>query len=876
MIGTRTLASSLVLLALVLGACGDSSGPRVGPPTGITPVTGTNQQSGPAGAALATPIAVRVVNAQGGSAAGAAVTFTVLDGNGSVSPVEALTGSDGTARTTWTLGLEAGMTQRVEAAVATATGTARTTFIATALPGPPVALTKVGGDEQGGGSNTALRDSLVVRVTDQYGNGVPGVTVTWSTGGNGTAAPSTSTTDATGRARTRWTLGQTVGTVTMQATAGSLAAVTFSATVQPLPSISSITPALMLPGTTVTLTGIHFDPAIAANTLTVAGVAATVVEANPNLIRATLAAGGYPCVPTGNVGVTLVSGGTTTTRLHPLRATPQRPMAVGAAITGTGADPLHCVDLTATGSRFLVAVTNTNSSITNTASLRLRSVPEASALPAEPAVAAAAARAPLRAPAAAATPQILDRRVRHAREHMMLLDANTRMVEELARSPGMRSAAARARTLDAATTQSVPARNDTLTFRVPRISAGTGQACNVYDEVRARVAYVGTRAIIVEDIANTVKNLDSYYEAMGQDFDARQYQIVRSNFGDPLLLDPTLDNNGRLFMLFTRQVDASRIAGFVWSGDFYDRTVCPQSNMGEIFYGYVPSDASPAYGAGTVGEWFWSIRATVIHEVKHIASFAQRISRGASQGEEQWLEEATAQLSEELWARQVFGYGPGDNVTYAQSVGCEIRGAFNAAPCEGKPSAVFQHFMLLSRWMQQPEQRSPLGRADTDDSSFYGSGWLFLRWALEHSGRAEDVVLRELTQTTERGAANLAARIGLPFGDMVRDWAMAVALDDRPGTTPANARWRINAWDTRSVYSGLNAEQPQIMPTAFPLEPRPLAFMSTTSDVGAIRGGGTAYFELLGTPVPLALEFLAGGGGAPLPAALRVTIYRLQ
>jgi hypothetical protein len=551
----------------------------------------------------------------------------------------------------------------------------------------------------------------------------------------------------------------------------------------------------------------------------------------------------------------------------PICPTPTAVPAAGGVLVGTASNPAWCAELPAHTS-FLIAITNTSNDSAATRNLRVRTLQQAASAAAVMSPAVQPASSSVGADLRSTLPAV---RHRHGRDHARILDANVRRLERASPLPGL--AAMRA-TQQLPALQALPTVGDTLTFRVPRISEGVEKACELYDEVRARVAFVGTRSIIVEDVANPVVDvLDDYYRQIGEDFDNRQYSVVADNFADPLLLDEYLDNNGRVYMLFSRLVDASRIAGFVWSGDFYDRTDCPQSNVAEIFYGYVPSNPNPQYAANSAGEWFWSIRSTVVHEVKHIASFAQRISRFAARGEEMWLEEATAMAAEELWARQVFDYAANANVGYGSSVGCEIRGALGIAPCEGKPSALFQHFLLLAQWMQQPNQLTPLGRSHEGDGSFYGSGWLFLRWAIEHSGKPERDVLRDLTQTTARGTANLEARVGRPFADLITDWALAVLLDDRTGTTPANSRWSIRSWNVRDVFAGLNREQSSLMPTAFPLAVRTLSATAMTAN-SEIRAGGTAYFQVTTAAAPLGVDFLAVDGAAPSP--LRVSVYRMH
>ncbi|HSJ23034.1 MAG TPA: Ig-like domain-containing protein [Longimicrobiales bacterium] len=885
----RVFTLSLLLLAAgLLSACGDTSGPRIGPPASIVRVLG-DDQSGAAGQALGAPVTVRVNDAQGQGVANVVVTFAVQAGGGSVTPSQTQTNAEGQAQASWTLGLESGTEQRLQASFTPDEGSARTVqFRATATAGTPVALLKVGGDNQDGGTGSPLPDSLAVRVTDQYGNGVPGITVTW-TAGAGSLSPATRTTNAQGFARTMWTLGPVAGSMQASASAGSLPAVTFLAEARPLPAIAGITPAVLVPGAEMVVTGVNFPADPAAMILRVAGAITTVTSATETEIRATLPAAGFNCVPTGNGLVQLTASGVITSRAHPVQIVEARPLAIGEALVSDDADRLDCVALPSDGMRYLLAITNTDGTVaashgtvpqpTSAFGFRLNTVPPAQGQQTQDVASREATQAVAPRPARNAAQQdalrrAVDRRAVRQANHAAVLQASNEMVARVRLDPTPLPAQ---RQHDAAAA-SVPSEGDLLTMRVPRVESGANQMCTQYDEIQARVAYVGERAIVLADTSNPVKSgMDTYYRQLGEEFDLRQYGIVRDNFADPLVMDGQLNNDGRIFMLFTRRVDGNRIAGFVFSGDFYGRNQCEQSNVAEIFYGYVPTSSSTEYDPNlglTIGMWWWDIRATVIHEVKHLASFASRISRDVD-SEQSWLEESTAMMAEELWARQVFGYGANANVGYEESVGCEIRGAFGTAPCAGRPGIMFGHFMLLSQWMTTPDTRSPLGRVTDNDGSFYGSGWLFLRHVIENSGRAEQDFLSELTQATSRGAANLEARAGRPFADLVGEWALATALDDRPGTAPGIER-QVRSWNLRSVYSGLNQEQPQLMPTPFPLGVTALSFTAGQHNVQTVRGGSTRYFELAGgSGGPLALEFL-GTSGAALPPSMRIRIYRIE
>jgi hypothetical protein len=99
--------------------------------------------------------------------------------------------------------------------------------------GAPSTMTADSGDGQAATVNTPVAVPPVVRVRDQYGNRIPGVSVTFTvTGGGGSVVPTAPVaTDANGRARvTSWTLGTGAGTNTLQASVTALTPVTFTAT----------------------------------------------------------------------------------------------------------------------------------------------------------------------------------------------------------------------------------------------------------------------------------------------------------------------------------------------------------------------------------------------------------------------------------------------------------------------------------------------------------------------------------------------------------------------------------------------------------------------------------------------------------------------
>ncbi len=170
--------------------------------------------------------------------AGVTVTATVTSGNGVASGgTSAVTDANGSAAFS---GLA--ITGLVGPYILTfsAPGLTGVTTSTIALgAGAPTAMVALRGDGQTLAAGTAVPVLPAVVVTDAEGNGVPGLAVSFQvTGGGGGVTGSAATTNASGEAAvSSWTLGQVVGTNTLQATAAGLAGlpITFTATGQPGP-----------------------------------------------------------------------------------------------------------------------------------------------------------------------------------------------------------------------------------------------------------------------------------------------------------------------------------------------------------------------------------------------------------------------------------------------------------------------------------------------------------------------------------------------------------------------------------------------------------------------------------------------------------------
>jgi adhesin/invasin len=193
----------------------------------LVAVSGDDQSAG-VNSVLPESLVVRATDAGGNPVSGVTVHWTA-QGGGTISPETVVTGDDGRAAAERVLGPAAGQ-QTAEAAADGLAGSP-VTFVHTGLATTPAALVKISGDDQTAPAGFEVAEDLVVQLTDAGGNGVGGKSVTWVVAsGGGATTPLNSTTDPSGFARTRWTLGTIAGANSLNAVFSGLPPVPFSAT----------------------------------------------------------------------------------------------------------------------------------------------------------------------------------------------------------------------------------------------------------------------------------------------------------------------------------------------------------------------------------------------------------------------------------------------------------------------------------------------------------------------------------------------------------------------------------------------------------------------------------------------------------------------
>lgn len=741
---------------------------------------------------------------------------------------------------------------------ATSEGKAGTAAI-TVVP-PPVALVLV--EAQQTFVRVGQQLSLKVTLLDANGNRLTDRAVSWKS-----SAPTNATVDNAGIVT-----GVAAGFAIIEASSEGQAG-TFSLTVRPSNVtlvIDGVTPAALQPGSAAEIQGGGFEEADQIR-VSVGGAAAPILSASPDRLTVLV-----PCVRGPSADVRLTLDTQSVARTLPIGTT-ARSLAVGQSFITTDAASSGCNELVAPAgpARYLVAVFSSATSANTVTAFAMQGNPPAGGSVAAQAVAPRVAQLSGRATSAPDDDA-----------HYAFLERDRLRYEELRRRaappqiPTLRRTAA-------------PAVGD---MRTAFYTFSTG-CQDTTQMIRARAVHVGPRSVVWEDSANTLQSsvdsaLAGYYRRLGQQFDAEQYDIIRRNFGDPLLRDGQTDGDGLIHMIFSQRLNGTGAAAFVTSCDQFPRTTARASNVGEIFYGAVPTATGSNLGSTNFPDgWFAFMGRTVVHEVKHIASLAARVSNSSPSFEQSWLEEGTARHAEEVWVREHMHRIPwkgntGYGTAQSNGIYCDFHPAdpaCTAADPLHRPSlGMRRHFNEIREKLIEPWNWSPYGTAQGQSGSvFYQTTWSLVRYAIDRYAPSDDVFFSRLTSSREVGVANLSSVLDVPMDRLIGGWGLALYADDYPGVANLDPDVRFPTWNLRDIYRGLNQSTTWSTrwSSTFPILPQPLAFGSFTATQSGLRGGAHTYFELAGTTGGSQLIGLQGAGGVagtPMPSTLRVAVVRLQ
>jgi hypothetical protein len=728
---------------------------------------------------------------------------------------------------------------------------------------------------------------LTATLKDANGNTLTGRTVTWSS-----SDETKVTVSATGVVT-----GVALGTVTITATSETKTGTgTVTVSDGSYPIITAIAPDTIVPGVTVTVTGTGFGASPQANVVTVGGAPVTVTAASTTQLSFVLP-GNFPCRATQSVPVVVTTDIGAGTEQKPLKVAIQRSLAVGQSLMLTDVAALGCNELSRTGGRYLMSVYSTSTAPSATSSFELQGNMATSVTPAIVATAPpvalrrASIGAPLSATHGAQIRRLLDREAIVMHQHGLLLENDRALVQRLGSPRRRASKAERGASTPSLGVSGSPTGASSASFAPVPLTVGAMATlkfrtalndCSAFKTVRARVVYVGTKNVVLEDsIAPLATTMNADLSDIGREFDDVMYSILTQNFGDPLAYDPQTDNNGRIVMLFTPRVDSvstGGLQGFVSALDLFPPATDPAtacSNLAEIFYARVPKNAAE------LANFRRDMKGTVIHESKHITAYAEKFASPLEAiPEESWLEEGTAQIATELYARtrpQYDGVTWKSNATYLQSVYCDVRPTFPGR-CNGAQFLMADHMAELHDYYHANETKSYLSRA-SDDITIYGSAWKFARWATDQYGTSESAFLKSIVLETQlSGVANIEDKTHHSFSELSGWFTLALLADDFPGfTPPTDAKYTFPSWNIPDIFSGLANDFPQFFFSA-PLNTHYVTFGDFKVDVPALAGGSGSLFALDGTQSGTQAVGVRTSSGALLDPStpLRIVFLRVQ
>ncbi|MFN8510992.1 MAG: hypothetical protein U0Z75_10635 [Deinococcaceae bacterium] len=231
-------------------------------------------------------------------------------------------------------------------------------------------------------------------------------------------------------------------------------------------------------------------------------------------------------------------------------------------------------------------------------------------------------------------------------------------------------------------------------------------------------------------------------------FEDKLFSSDVNYFGPPA----DLDNNGKIKIVFSHLIGKEGNFGYVWGVDWFsDKAVMKSqnhhSNEGDIFYAATPASRPDITRERMLD---YELPATLVHELKHLISGANRLMNGGG-WEESWVEEASAVSAEQLAG---FGTQMG-NFAKRKS----IKGL--SAP---QNTRIFLPDDLSE---EELDQQRP---------SFYGYNFLFLWRVAERFGH--DAFWKKWAVNSPTGIQNLEAVTHTPFSELVLDWAQSLMFSN--------------------------------------------------------------------------------------------------
>jgi hypothetical protein len=328
---------------------------------------------------------------------------------------------------------------------------------------------------------------------------------------------------------------------------------------------------------------------------------------------------------------------------------------------------------------------------------------------------------------------------------------------------------------------------------------------------------------------------------------------------------PDRDNNSQVVVFATPDV-SGQIAAFVWGGDQLPRSgssPCPASNEAELVYfntGLIQQldDNQPNFQA----------LETLVHEVKHVVSFSQRVTGAIFNTHPTWIEEGSAEIAGEAASRRAWAAagGPAQN-------GVVTRQSFTGSFTPENYGIALRLTRTRSYLAAQP---NAVVVATSSAYSIYGSGWHFHRFLGDgyggagSSGGADASLFRQQnTASTPAGLGGFPIFTGKNYEALLPEYAAAIMLSGTGAPAPARAFTTYDFPSAISAFSGGPAAPYPYPVTA--VGSNPSASFATNTWTGQIGNGGIRIHDFVsngtgtGTDITVQVE-----------APARVVVVRIR
>ena len=327
-------------------------------------------------------------------------------------------------------------------------------------------------------------------------------------------------------------------------------------------------------------------------------------------------------------------------------------------------------------------------------------------------------------------------------------------------------------------------------------------------------------------------------------FTAYGTSTIESYFG----AIPDRDNNDQVVVLVTPVVSGN-VAAFVWGGDQLDAGSgageCAASNQMELVY-------FSATHINDISRGNFQALETLVHEVKHVVSFNQRISGGGLfNTHPTWMEEGTAEIASEIASRKAWAAagGPPQN-------GVVTRESFPAFGTPTTPENYGVYLRLRRSQQYLSTQPNSLMNGPANETFFiYGSGWHFHRFLGDSYGAASSgldadapLFLEQNSSANLPGLPGLLTLTGKPIEALLPEYAAAVMLNGSEAPLP---QMGFTTYDFPSAIT--------VLPGNF--GPYPFQVTGTASDPSVSFATGGTWSGPLGNAGLRIHDFESNGTG---------------